>query len=139
VIDLEVSMRDPVPADVLSRIRLTCLDLPEAIEERAWAGTRWCVSGKNFAHVLAISDGWPKAYASAAATHGPACIVTFRLSPEHCAAARFSRTPFFRPVWFPNLAGVVIGADTDWDELGDLFRESYRVLAPKKLVARMSE
>ncbi len=73
-------MRHEVPPDILSRLRLVCLDLPEAIEEKAWAGIRWCVSKKNFAHVLTISDGWPPAYAKAAATHGPVCVLTFRLS-----------------------------------------------------------
>ena len=131
-------MRDQVSADVLSRIRLTCFDLPEAVEEKAWAGVRWCVNKKNFAHVLTITDGWPPAYSKAAATRGPACVVTFRLSREHCAAERFNRAPFFRPVWFANIAGVMIDARTDWDELGDLLRESYRVLAPKKLLARYS-
>ena len=131
-------MRDDISRDVLSRLRLVCLDLPEAIEEKAWAGIRWCVNRKNFAHVLMIDEGWPPAYAKAAATRGPACVVTFRLSSEHCAAARYCRPPFFRPVWFPNIAGTVIGARTDWDELDELIRDSYRVLAPKKLIARMA-
>ena len=64
---------------------------------------------------------------------GPACVFTFRLSTESCAAARFRRAPFFRPVWFPNIAGIVIDPTTDWDELDELIRDSYRVLAPKKL------
>jgi hypothetical protein len=125
--------------EILARIRLVCLDLPEVKEEAAWAGVRWCVGKKNFAHVLAIADGWPPAYAKAAGTSGPACVLTFRLSREHCSAARFRRAPFFRPVWFPNIAGVLVGATTDWDELDALIRDSYRVLAPKKLIERMAE
>jgi len=27
--------------------------------------------------------------------------------------------------------------DTDWDEIGELVTESYRLLAPKKLIARL--
>ncbi|HEU5136730.1 MAG TPA: MmcQ/YjbR family DNA-binding protein [Steroidobacteraceae bacterium] len=123
--------------DALARLRLVCLDLPEVVEEKAWVGIRWCVNKKNFAHVLAIENGWPPAYAKAAATNGPAIVCTFRLSRQHCAAARFTRAPYFRPVWFPNIAGAVLDSDTDWDELDELMRDSYRVLAPKKLVARM--
>jgi hypothetical protein len=41
----------------------------------------------------------------------------------------------FRPVWFPNIAGVRIDARTDWDELEGLLKESYRVLAPARLAA----
>jgi len=128
-----------VAPQVLARIRLVCLDLPEVTEEVAWAGIRWCVGKKNFAHVLTITDGWPPAYVKAANTAGPACVLTFRLSKAGCAADRFRRAPFFRPVWFPNIAGVVIDPNSDWDELGDLLRDSYRVLAPKKLLERMVE
>ena len=131
--------RYQISNDVLSRLRVVCLDLPEVIEEKAWTGIRWCVSRKNVAHVLEISNGWPPAYAKAAATRGPACVVTFRLSSDHCAAAKYARAPFFRPVWFPTIGGVVIDARTDWDEVGELIRDSYRVLAPKKLLARMGQ
>jgi hypothetical protein len=125
----------PVAPAILAKLRLTCLELPEVVEENAWTGVRWSVSRKNFAHVVNIDAGWPPAYAKAAATRGPACVLTFRLSPAHCAASRFRRAPFFRPVWFPNIAGVSIDSATDWDEIDGLVRDSYRVLAPKKLAA----
>jgi hypothetical protein len=132
-----MSARDvrKVPEAVVARLRLVCMELPETVEESAWTGTRWCVRGRNFAHVLMIHGGWPPAYARAAGLAGPACVLTFRLGKEHCAAARFRRAPFFRPVWFPNIAGVAIDARTDWDELDALLKGSYRVLAPKKLAA----
>jgi hypothetical protein len=122
-----------LPREVLARVRLLCTELPEVVEEQAWEGTRWTIRGKNFAHVLCISGGKPEAYARAAGTPGPACVLTFRLGAEHRAAARFRRAPFFRPVWFPNIAGVILDPDTDWDELDGLLRASYRVLAPRKL------
>jgi len=126
-----------VPENVLGRLRLVCMEMPETIEETAWAGTRWCVRGKNFAHVLTIHDGWPPAYARAAGTAGPACVLTFRLGKEHCAAVRFRRAPFFRPPWFPNIAGVLLDSRSDWDEIDTLLRGSYRVLAPRKLAAML--
>jgi hypothetical protein len=127
--------RRAVPADVLSKLRLICLELPEAREEAAWTGTRWNIGTKNFAHVLMIDAGWPPAYVRAAGTTGPACVLTFRLSRAHCAAARFRRAPFFRPVWFPNIAGLTLSRAVDWDEVGELIKDSFRVLAPKKLAA----
>ena len=126
-----------IPDGVLAKLRLYCLDLPEAYEEQAWTGIRWSVRKKNFAHVLAIEGGWPPAYAQAANTQGPACVLTFRLPPAKIASARFTRAPFFRPVWFPNIAGLFIDAGTDWDEVQALVTDSYRVLAPKKLAARV--
>jgi hypothetical protein len=124
-----------VPREVLNRVRLVCTELPEVNEEQAWVGTRWSIRGKNFAHVLVIVGGKPAAYARAADTRGPACVLTFRLGKEHCAAARFRRAPYFRPVWFPNIAGVQLDENSDWDEIEDLLRASYRVLAPRKLGA----
>lgn len=120
---------------LIARVRLTCTDLPEVREERAWTGIRWVIGTKNFAHLVCIDDGRPAAYAKAAGTRGPVCVLTFRLAKEKCAAARFRRPPFFRPAWFPNIAGVVLGPQADWEEIDALLRDSYRLLAPKKLVA----
>jgi hypothetical protein len=124
-----------VPHDILNRLRLVCLDLPETTEETAWAGTRWMVRRKNFAHVLMIDKGWPPAYARAAGSDGPLCVMTFRASGQTLASPRFAKAPFFRPVWFQNIAGMAIGAATDWDEAAALIAESYCILAPKKLAA----
>lgn len=126
-----------VPRAVVARLRVVCLDLPEVEEQAAWTGIRWSVRRRNFAHVLMIQDGWPPAYARAAGTQGPACVLTFRLSKAQCAAARFRRAPFFRPVWFPNIAGLVLDTRSDWDEVDTLVRNSYRVLAPRKLADRI--
>jgi hypothetical protein len=126
--------RGAPPSDVLARLRRICLEFPEAREETAWAGIRWNIGRKNFAHALMIDGGWPPAYARAA-TIDSGCVCTFRLTREQCAAQRFRRAPFFRPVWFPNIAGVLIDARTDWDEIELLLKESYRVLAPAKLAA----
>jgi hypothetical protein len=103
--------------------------------EAAWVGTRWMVARKNFAHVLMIDGGWPPAYAKAARNDGPVCVLTFRLPRPMLQAPRFKRHPFFRPVWFPNIAGMVLDGDTDWDDVAALLIESYCVLAPKKLVS----
>lgn len=131
---MNLSSRGSPPSPILVRLRTICLDLPEAREEPAWAGVRWNIAKKNFAHVLALDGGWPPAYAAAAGVDA-GCVCTFRLEPAQCAAPRFRRAPFFRPVWFPNIAGVVIDARTDWDEIEMLVRHSYRVLAPKKFAA----
>ena len=124
--------RGAPPPDVLARIRLICLEHPGVHEETAWAGIRWNTGRKNFAHAITIDRGWPPAYASAASIDD-GCVLTFRLEREQCAAQRFRRAPFFRPVWFPNIAGVVIDARTDWDEIELLLKGSFRVLATKKL------
>jgi hypothetical protein len=127
--------RAPVPEEIVSRLRLTCLDLPEAREEAAWTGTRWLVRKKTFAHVLMIAGGWPPAYAKAAASDGPLCVLTFRSARPALDAPRFRRPPFFRPPWFPDIVGTSLGGDTDWYEVASLLTRSYCLLAPKKLAA----
>lgn len=129
-----------VPDAALARLRTICLDLPETVEEKAWVGTRWCVRKKNFAHVLMISNGWPPAYVRASGLTGtgsPVCALTFRLAVLALEAPRMQRPPFFKPVWWPNIGGMVIDARTDWDEVESLLIESWLALAPKKLAATL--
>jgi hypothetical protein len=128
-----------VPATVLHRLRLVCLDLPEATEERAWVGVRWMVAKKNFAHVLTIDAGHPPAYAEAAGSKGPLCVLTFRGPRPGVDAPRFRRSPFFRPRWFDNIVGMAIDDNTDWDEVERLLVQSYCVLAPKRLREKVVE
>ena len=110
-----------VPREIVARLQLTCLDLPEAYEEPAWVGTRWLVRKKVFAHVLMINRGWPPAYAKAAKINGsingstggstdgstdaPVCVVTFRLLPPALKDSRFERPPFSCPCGFPTSPG----------------------------------
>jgi hypothetical protein len=131
-----VNTRATVSESIVLRLRAICLELPDAYEEQGWVGTRWMIRKKNFAHVLVIDSGWPPAYARAANTEGPMTVLTFR-SGARLQAPRFSKSPFFKPVWWPDIAGMAIDARTDWDEVSDLLAASYRLLAPKKLAARL--
>lgn len=125
------------PPEPLRKLRAICLGLPEVQEQPAWAGIRWCIANKNFAHALTIEDGWPPAYAAAACVAGPAGVLTFRFDRRRTGAQRFERRPFFKPVWFDNIAGLLLDDETDWDEVEALVTESYAVLAPKRLRARL--
>jgi hypothetical protein len=129
--------RIDVPPEIVARLRLVCLDLPEAYEEGAWVGTRWMVRKKNFAHVLMIDAGWPPAYARAANVKGRHCVLTFRIPASQIGSLRFAKPPFFKPVWWPNIAGLVLDANSEWDDVDALVTQSYRVLAPKSLVAKL--
>ena len=128
-----------VPRAVVARLRLICLDLPEACEESAWTGTRWVVRKKNFAHVLTIDAGWPPAYAKVARHDGPLCVLTFRCAGTASDRPRFGRAPFFLPGWWPNIVGMALDERTDWDDVAGLLVASYRVLAPRKLALLVDE
>jgi hypothetical protein len=129
-----------VPPEIVARLRPVCLALPEAYEEPAWVGTRWCVRKRTFAHVVAVADGWPPAYAravgsvSAEGAEGPINVLTFRSSGIELDALGNVGYPFFRPPWAPNVVGLVLDAGVGWDEVAELVTESYCVLAPRNLV-----
>jgi hypothetical protein len=120
----------------VERLGAICMALPEVVEEDAWVGVRWSIRKKNFAHLVAIGDGRPAAYAEAAGTTGPATVLTFRSAGEELVALSAVGPPFFKPVWFRDIVGLVLPDDpavVDWDEVTELVTESYRLLAPKSL------
>jgi hypothetical protein len=130
-------MSEDVPANVLAPLRAACLALPEVVEERAWVGVRWRVRSRTFAHVLSIRDGWPPAYARAAATDGPAHVLMVRSEGPELEALRRAGPPFFAPVWRSDEVGMVLTPATDWTEVGELVTDSYCALAPRRLRAQV--
>jgi len=129
---------DP-PSAILAKLRPICLGLPEAYEEKAWAGTRWMIRKRNFAHAVRIDQGWPPAYARAAGTDGPRVVVTLRASGLVYDALRTAGPPFFvaewGTQWGTKVVGIAVDDGIDWDEVAMLVTESYRLLAPKSLAA----
>ena len=132
---------DPPPR-ILTRLRRICLRLPEAYQETAWAGTRWMIRRRNFAHVVAIADGWPPAYARAAGSDGPLVVVTFRAAGMLYDLLRTTGAPFFHAAWGTtwgtHVIGMAIDRGTDWDQVAMLLTESYRLLAPRALAAELA-
>ena len=126
--------RPEVPPEIVAELGVACLGLPEAYEESAWVGTRWRIRKQTFAHVVMIDAGWPPGYARAAGSDGPIIVMTFRSAGAELAALSAAPHPFFKPVWFPDIVGMVLDAGVDWPEVTELLTESYCVVAPKKLV-----
>ena len=123
-----------VAAEVVDRLSTICLSLPESRQEHAWVGTRWRIRQHTFAHVVKIEDGWPPAYAKAAASDGPLTVLTFQSSGDELQALSNVGHPYFRPPWRPGIVGRVLTDDVDWTEVAELITESYCLLAPKRLV-----
>lgn len=115
---------DDVPDDFEVRLREYCLALPDAYEERAWVGTRWMVRKRTFAHVLGVE-----------VDSGPLVVLSFRSTGDELEVLRTTGHPFFVLGWGRDAIGMVLDADTDWDEVRELITESYCVLAPQKLIA----
>lgn len=111
-----------VSAATLDRLREISTVLPEVVEEAAWAGIRWRIRTRTFAHVLAM-DG----------PAGVATLLTFRSDGDELEVLRSMGHPFFDVGWGRSAVGMVLDAATDWPEVAELITDSYCLMAPKKL------
>lgn len=121
---------EPDPAYV-ARVAACARPLPEAHEEDAWTGVRWRIRTRTFAHVFVTTP-------DRAADHGlrisaPVHAMSFRADGEELLALTAAGPPFFKPPWAPTVVGLCLDEATDWDEVGELVTESYRLLAPQRL------
>jgi YjbR protein len=126
-----------VPAEILNRLRPVCLGLPETYEEPAWVGMRWRIRRRTFAHVFSLDPDDERSLALVPAADEPVCGLTFRSASQEIDALLNTGSPFFKPTWAPDVVGMVLADGTDWDEVAELLTDSYRLLAPKKLAARI--
>jgi predicted DNA-binding protein (MmcQ/YjbR family) len=109
----------------MDRIRRVCLALPEAYEEETWRAATFRVRKKIFVM---------------AADHEDRETVTMKATPEEQQALLALGEPYF----FPAYVGVKgwIGVDlaskrVSWTEVAELVRDSYCLVAPKKLAAQV--
>lgn len=114
-----------VPVAIVRRLRAACAHLPEAYEEQAFAGVRWRIRGNTLVHVVTRDRG-----------EGPLTYMTFHARGEELEALVAMGDPFF-PGWGGGLVAMVLRDDTDWEEVKELVTDSYCLLAPKKLIARL--
>ena len=118
-----------VPTEVVQRVRAACSHLPEVREEQAFAGVRWRIRGSTLAHLVTRQH-----------PQGPMTYVTFHAAGEELDALPAMGDPFY-PGWGAGLIAMVLRTDgtTDWTEVTELLTDSYRLLAPKKLIARLAD
>jgi hypothetical protein len=120
--------------EVVARLAVTALALPEAYEEDAWTGVRWRIRAKTFAHVMVAQAGYESSFRNITGVADPTTLLTFRASGDELLALVHTGMPFYKPPWSPTIVGMVLDDDTDWDEVAELVTESYRFCAPQKLV-----
>jgi predicted DNA-binding protein (MmcQ/YjbR family) len=108
---------------VITRFRKLCLALPEAYEEETWGEATFRVRKKIFA-MAADHDGGETV-----------CMKALREDQEALLA---HGSPFFFPRYVGPKGWIGVDLSTaglDWDEVAELVRESFRLVAPKKLSA----
>ncbi|MEX2599417.1 MAG: MmcQ/YjbR family DNA-binding protein [Dehalococcoidia bacterium] len=117
-----------IAPDRLDRLREICLAFPEATEKEAWADPTWRVRDRIFAMLKGNYEGGRPSVWLKAAPGAQAVLVG--AAPER----------FFVPPYVGGKGWVGIymdNATVDWDETRDLIGDSYRLIAPKRLVAQL--
>jgi hypothetical protein len=66
-------------------------------------------------------------------TGRPVPLLVLRADPDEREALLSNGHPFFASRASRDRIVVVLTDDTDWEEIGELVTESYRILAPKRL------
>jgi YjbR len=121
-----------VPQDIVERIRGLCLALPEvtvrvdeSLTRTRSAAQSFDVRRRSFCLLVAREDPAGK----------PVPLLVLRAGPDEREALLSLGHPFFASRAGRDRIVVVLTDDTDWEEIGELVTESYRILAPKKLTA----
>jgi hypothetical protein len=127
-----VSAPIEIPADIVERIRTLCLALPEVtvrVDESLTAARSTAhsfdIRRRSFCLLVAWADPAGQ----------PVPLLVLRADADEREVLLAIGHPFY-----PSRAGrdrivVVLTDDTDWAEIRELVIESYRILAPKKLIA----
>jgi hypothetical protein len=115
--------RPLVPESMVLRIGEIIGRLPSTIEENAWVGTRWRIGQATIAHVFGGEDQLFR--------------ITFRAELDEVMAFQHLGAPYFRAQWGPNVVGMLLDDDTDWDELAELLTDSYCIVAPQRLAEQV--
>jgi hypothetical protein len=127
---------DALPEPILECVRAICAAHPNVIEEPAWTGVRWRTGSVAIAHLVMISNGWPPAYARAADTDGPDCVLTVRSARADVEALAASDGPYFAPAWgtnwTPSVLGIRLDNTTDWADLTEHIETSYRLATDRR-------
>jgi predicted DNA-binding protein (MmcQ/YjbR family) len=108
---------------VLSHMRRICLALPDTEETPTWGQPHFRVRGKIFA-----GCGEEKGRS----------VIGFKLEMDHADAViqdpRFRRAPYVGHKGWVSLDAARVD---DWEEVRALVLESYRLIAPKRTLARL--
>jgi predicted DNA-binding protein (MmcQ/YjbR family) len=114
---------------VLAKVRPLCAALPQTRERKVTSGISYYVRQKTFAFLMAVEDD-----------NGLASdLMTFRTDEMEQQALVEQGHPFFALGKGSHRVGVLLNEATDWVEIGELLTESYRMVAPEKLLALLPE
>lgn len=122
-----MSADDSTP-DWLARLRRICLALPETSERLSHGEPTWFVRGKT-------------TFVTTADHHHDDRLALWCAAPpglQH-ALVRADPARFFVPPYVGQRGwlGVYLDVPIDWDEVGDLVIDAYRMVAPRRLATML--
>jgi hypothetical protein len=116
-------------ADPLTRLRRLCLALPETTERLSHGEPTWFVRDK-------------KTFVSFADHHHDDRLGFWCAAAPGAQDALLASQPdnYFYPPYVGHRGwlGVRLDIPVDWDEIGELVTDAYRVIAPNRLVAQLN-
>jgi predicted DNA-binding protein (MmcQ/YjbR family) len=120
--------RSTIRPERLSRLRTLCLALPEASEKETWGDPTWRVRDRIFAMQKGnYAGGRPSLWVKA--PEGAQAVLV------ECNPERFFVPPY---VGHKGWIGLhLVGPGPDWDGVHALIRQSYRLIAPKRLATQV--
>lgn len=112
----------------LARLRRICLALPEAHEKEAWGAPTFRVNDKLFAHYRNNH-------------HGDGRIAAWckSLPDEQMELVESNPEIFFVPPYVgpSGWVGVRLDRKPDWKVVAGILEEGYRLVAPKRMLAKL--
>jgi hypothetical protein len=129
-----VSAPVEIPEDIAERVRALCLALPEvtvrvdySLSPARSTAQSFDIRRRSFCLLVAVKGPTGK----------PIPLLVLRADPDERRALLAIGHPFYASRAGRDRIRVLLTEDTDWEEIRELVIESYRVLAPKKLTARL--
>jgi hypothetical protein len=120
--------RRELPTDPLESLRKLCLALPEMTERLSHGEPTWFVRDK-------------KTVVTYANHHHDDRLGFWCAAPPGVQEGLVGSDPerFFRPPYVGHRGwlGVYLDVPVDWDEIAEIVEDSYRVVAPRGLVAQL--
>jgi hypothetical protein len=114
-----------VALDAYERVRRICARLPEMVETENQLIVRFKIRTRVVAMVFEMQGTPP--------------MVVVWVDPDEREFLVRSGHPYFAIGNNHKRVGVVLDDATDWDEIAELVTESYRLTAPKALVALVDD
>lgn len=130
-----------IPKAWLKKARTIALALPEATEIETWGHPTFRVRNKIFVglgtgagDVDFVPDGAKQESANTAEGE-LVTSMSMKAAPGEQPSLLAEGFPFFMPKYVGSKGwiGIIITAETDWDEVAELIADSYRTIAPKTL------